>query len=134
MSVHYQWSEACLDCLFWGILPDPSPGKVGGLGMGLTSPSCKRKSVTEINTRNQANFGNRNEASQEAGRMKDASQTQMEADRPMVDFLKPKKKMRVACWNIRTLYQTGKLAQVVREFDTYNLDILGIGEARWTGT
>ena len=66
--------------------------------------------------------------------MKDVSQTQMEADRLMLDFLKLKKKMRVACWNVRTLYQTGKLAQVVREFDNYNLDILGISEARWTGT
>ena len=36
--------------------------------------------------------------------MKDASQTQMEAERPMVDFLKLKK-MRVANWNVRTLYQ-----------------------------
>ena len=49
----------------------------------------------------------------EAGKMKDASQTQMEAGRmkdasqtQMVDFLKPKKKTRVACWNVRTLYQT----------------------------
>ena len=66
--------------------------------------------------------------------MKDASQTQMEADRPMVDFLKPKKKIRDACWNVRTLYQTGKLAQVVRGFDNYNLDILRMNEARWTGT
>ena len=92
------------------------------------------KPVTETNTRDQTNCGNRNEASHKAGRMKDASQTQMEADRPMVDFLNPKKKMRVACWNGRSLYQTGKLAQVVREFDTYNLDILGICEARRTGT
>ena len=52
----------------------------------------------------------------------------------MVGFLKPKKKMRFACWNIRTLYQTSKLVQVVRELDNYNLDILGISEARWTGT
>ncbi|KAI0215636.1 hypothetical protein LSAT2_032304 [Lamellibrachia satsuma] len=58
-----------------------------------------------------------NETSQETGRMEDASQTQMEADRPIVDFLKPKKKMRCACWNVRTLYQTGKLAQVIKNSD-----------------
>ena len=75
-----------------------------------------------------------NEANQKTRRMKHASQSQMEADRPMVDFLKPKKKMRVACWNVRTLYQTGKLAQVVREFDNYYLDILGISEVRRRGT
>ena len=114
---------ACKNC----VTAVRSLGKGGGLGMGLTTPSGK-KTVTETNTKDQANCGNRNEASQETGRMKDASQTHMEADRPMVDFLKPKKKMRVICWNVRTLYQTGKLAQVVRGFDNYNLDILGISE------
>ena len=64
--------------------------------------------------------------------MKDVSQTQPGAGTPMADSLKPKQITRIACWNVRTLYQTGKLAQVVREFDNYNLDILGISEARWT--
>ena len=123
--------QSRLDCIFWVILPAPSPCKGGGLGMGLTTRSCKKEPGT--NTRDQAKCGNKNDASQETGRMMDASQTQMEADRPMVEFMKPKK-MRVACWNVRALYQTDKLAQVVREFDNYNLDILGISEARWTRT
>ena len=37
----------------------------------------------------------------------------------------------LATWNVRTLNQTGKLAQLIREFDTYRLDILGVSEARW---
>jgi hypothetical protein len=41
--------------------------------------------------------------------------------------------MRVGCWNVRTLYRTGKIAQIVKEFDNYNLDILGISDAKWTG-
>ena len=48
-------------------------------------------------------------------------------------WFKPKVKTRIACWKVRTLYQTGKLAQVVREFHNYSLDILGVCEARWTG-
>ena len=32
------------------------------------------------------------------------------------------------------MYQTGKLAQLVREFQNYGLDILGVCEARWTGS
>ena len=51
-----------------------------------------------------------------------------------MDSLKPKEKTKIACWNVRTLYQTGKLAQVVREFQNYGLDILGVCEARWTGS
>lgn len=41
---------------------------------------------------------------------------------------------RIATWNVRTLYQTGKLAQLLRQFDDYRLDILGIAEVRWTGS
>ena len=51
-----------------------------------------------------------------------------------MDSLKPKEKSRIACWNLRTLYQTGKLAQAVREFHNYGLDILEVCEARWTGS
>ena len=35
-------------------------------------------------------------------------------------------------WNVRTLYQTGKLAQVRKEMERCKLEILGISEARWT--
>ena len=53
--------------------------------------------------------------------MLDDSQTQQGADTLTVDPLKPKQKTRIACWNVRTLYQTGKLAQVVKEFHRYRL-------------
>ena len=55
-------------------------------------------------------------------------------DTPTVDPLKPKEKTRIACGNVRTLYQTGKLAQVVREFQKYGLDILGVCGAPCTGS
>ena len=41
---------------------------------------------------------------------------------------------KVATWNVRTLFQAGNLAQVTREFERYGLHILGIAEARWTGS
>ena len=62
------------------------------------------------------------------------SQTREGAGAPMVDLLKPKQKMRVGCWNVQTLYQTGRMPQLVKEFDNYNLDILGVSQVRWTGT
>ena len=62
------------------------------------------------------------------------NQTLQGVDTPRVDSLKPKEKTKIACWNVRTSYQTGKLAQVVREFQNYGLDILGVCEARWTGS
>ena len=66
--------------------------------------------------------------------MTDDNQTGEGAGAPTVDLLKPKQKMRVGCWNVQTLYQTGRMPQLVKEFDNYNLDILGVSEVRWTGT
>ena len=41
---------------------------------------------------------------------------------------------KIATWNVRTLFQTGKMAQVCREFLKYKLYILGLTETRWTGS
>ena len=43
------------------------------------------------------------------------------------------KTTKIATWNVRTLFQTGKMAQVLREFENYQLDILGLTEVRWVG-
>ncbi|XP_071042993.1 craniofacial development protein 2-like [Parasteatoda tepidariorum] len=47
--------------------------------------------------------------------------------------MKPKHKLRIGAWNVRTMYQCGKSRQVSMEMDRYQLDILGISELRWTG-
>ena len=36
---------------------------------------------------------------------------------PRVDFLKPKQKKQVGCWNVRTLYRASKWAQTIRDFE-----------------
>ncbi|KAK1786645.1 hypothetical protein P4O66_003083 [Electrophorus voltai] len=41
---------------------------------------------------------------------------------------------KLGTWNVRTLCEGGKLAQLLHEFDNYNLDILGISKMRWTGS
>ena len=45
-----------------------------------------------------------------------------------------RKLVRVGCWNVRTMYSTGKTAQVCREMAKYKVEILGISECRWTGS
>ena len=40
----------------------------------------------------------------------------------------------IGSWNARTLYQTGKTAQVAAEMRNYNLALLGVSETRWTQT
>ncbi|XP_071145171.1 craniofacial development protein 2-like [Mytilus edulis] len=46
----------------------------------------------------------------------------------------PKKTIKVGTWNVRTMYQVSKTAQVIKEMDRYNIAIMGIGECRWTGS
>ena len=52
----------------------------------------------------------------------------------MNEVLSAKCKTRIAFWNVRTMYETSKLAQVTSEMKRYNLHILGISESRWTGS
>ena len=40
----------------------------------------------------------------------------------------------IGSWNVRTLNQTGKTAQVAAEMRNYNLALLGVSETRWTQT
>lgn len=66
--------------------------------------------------------------------MTDYGESPREAGALTADALRPKTITRVGFWNVRTLFQTGKLAQLRKEFDTYNLDIIGISEVRWLGS
>jgi hypothetical protein len=43
-----------------------------------------------------------------------------------------RKRTRIGTWNVRTLYQTGKLAQVAAEANRLNVSIMGLSETRWT--
>ena len=43
-------------------------------------------------------------------------------------------KIRVGHWNVRTMNETGKLAQVTSEMRRFKLHILGVSESRWTGS
>ncbi|EDO41949.1 predicted protein [Nematostella vectensis] len=52
----------------------------------------------------------------------------------MGNLLRPKTKIRLGTWNVRTMYETSKAAQVLNEIEKYQLDILGISECRWTGS
>ena len=50
--------------------------------------------------------------------------------RPLVS---PKNVMKIGNWNVRTLYQSGNIAQASREMKKRGIDIMGISETHWTG-
>ena len=43
------------------------------------------------------------------------------------------KQLRIATWNVNTLFQTGKFDNLVKEAMRLNLNILGVSETRWSG-
>ena len=97
------------------------------------APTPRKKTIaTEIDTEKKHANGARGETSQETEEMKGGSQTRLGADISMADLLTPKYKIRVGSWNVRTLYQAGKLQQVLREMTNNKVEILCVSEARWT--
>lgn len=61
-----------------------------------------------------------------------AGESLWEASSP-TSLLTTKAKTRIGTWNIRTLYESGKSAQVAREMERYNIKVLGLCETRWNG-
>jgi hypothetical protein len=106
--------------------------KEEGYAQGQHPRHVKNLQATETNTEKNGS-GKRMDTCQETGRMQEVSQSHLDIDSPNVDILNPKTVCRVGCWNVRTLYQTGKIAHVIQEMDSYSLQILGICETRWTG-
>ena len=53
---------------------------------------------------------------------------------PPMNLFSPRTVSRIATWNVKTMYETGKTAQVTREMQRYRLDILGLAETRWTNS
>lgn len=73
------------------------------------------------------NAGGRIDANQETDAMTEKTISN-------ADILRPKLMRRVGCWNVRTLNQTGKIAEVTREMNNYSIELLGVSETRWTGS
>ena len=56
-----------------------------------------------------------------------------EASIPIKSLAGPKTKVKVGCWNVRTMFSVGKTAQKTAEMDGYGIGILGVSECRWSG-
>ena len=45
----------------------------------------------------------------------------------------PKTKVKIGCWNARTMFSVLKTAPITSEMVRYGIDILGISECSWSG-
>ena len=64
--------------------------------------------------------------------MNNVSENHVEADN-MKNILNTRTKLTIGCWNVRTMHETRKQAQVISEMRAYKLYLIGISECRWTG-
>ena len=63
--------------------------------------------------------------------MNAVSESHAEAD--MNNILNTRTKLIIGCWNVRTMCEARKQAQVISEMRAYKLHLIGISECRWTG-
>ncbi|XP_063405708.1 uncharacterized protein LOC134689673 [Mytilus trossulus] len=47
-------------------------------------------------------------------------------------ILSPKQTLKFGCWNVRTMNETSRTDQTIKEMKRFKLDILGVSECRWT--
>ena len=117
---------------------NPWPSKLG-VCCRANHPATERSNplektlITETATIEEINLdrefgGDRNLADMTHGR-----QSRQDAPRLITSLLGPKHVTSIGTWNVRTLYQAGKCAQVVKEMQRYKLKILGLCEVRWLG-
>ena len=96
------------------------PEKRGGLGNGLAAHPGKPY-IAKEKAKSQKAIKQKDESSPPQVLMKSA-------------ILDAKTATKIGRWNVQKLYQSGKLAQVFREFANYKIDILGLSEMKWTGS
>ena len=92
--------------------------------------SCKVKVlVTERATKTTNNL--HADLPRSSNRMTASGESRKETTGVKLEVMNAKTKTRIGLWNVRTMYETGKLAQVTAEMRRYNLHVLDVSESRW---
>jgi len=121
------------------VVPVPSLEKGGGFCGGFATHPGKTKNATE--TTQQKTYQSRQDGEERGhdsslmvSQMKGPGEIREEARAWKSQLLTAKARTKIGTWNVRTLYSTGKLAQVLNEMKRYHVDIMGVSEMRWTGS
>jgi len=64
--------------------------------------------------------------------MTGSGQSQEEASVMIMGAVSAKTTTLIGFWNVRTMYEQSKMAQVIPKKKRYKRDILGVSESRWT--
>ena len=103
--------------------------------MGLAPPPRKKKKIaTETPTKDTETTVLEEEGSSFRRLMTPCGESRESSEATGSSTLLSSRNITIGSWNVRTLYQTGKTAQVAAEMRNYNLALLGVSETRWTQT
>ena len=100
--------------------------QVWGLGLRLTTSSCTETTTRTINNLHTG-------VARSPKRMTVSGKSQKETIGMKLEVRSAKTKTRLGFWNVHTMYETGKVAQLTAEVRRCRLHILGVSESRWTG-
>jgi len=116
-------------------MPIPSPDKGGGLVAGLVTLHRKKPSTTETTRNSHSNIrqGSEDSGSSTDVFMKDPDQSRKDVRILRHPIFNVTTSTKIGTWNVRTMFQCGKRAQVLNEMSQYKLDVLGVSEMRWPG-
>ncbi len=99
--------------------------------MGPAPPPCEKQLATETSNSEKRDFILEEEGSPSGRIMTPSGESRSpEAARPN-PLLSTRNITSIGTWNVKTMYQMGKTAQIVAEMQNYNISLLGISETRW---
>ena len=106
----------------------------GSTSVGPAPPPRKENYATETCTTNENNTSVLEETGPGLrGRMTCCGESRKEATMPMT-LLSTRNKLNIGTWNVRTMYESWKTAQVTAEMRRFNLAVFGLCVTRWTQT
>ena len=102
--------------------------------MGLATPSRRKANSLKNANQKKNNSNHLNSALALEGIIMtshDESRVPSEVMRPM-HLLTTRATIFIGTWNVRTMWETGRVFQISAEMRKYNLEVLGISETHWT--
>ena len=97
----------------------PTTLQMWRLGLRLTTPSCKKALVTEKATKTTNNL--HADLPRSSNPMTACGESWKETTGVKLEVMSAKTKTRIGFWNVSTMYETGKCAQVTAEMRQYNM-------------
>ena len=104
------------------------------MSVGSATQPRKFQAVMEATTEETSNSREEDDRVLLEAKMTEVDESQKEVNSLKNLIFSSKTISKIATWDVRTLFQCGKVDQVIRAMENCDLKMLGISEMRWTGS